>query len=514
MFQRRAKLNNRKKQSGNSSPADQNRSNGVSSAGFLNKSFLLRFCLISTLILYPMASFFLDKDRKEANVAIVENAGIPPSPFKDRALLTTPMTTTNTNTNPTTAEVVIVATDDAKAKDTATGADLNSKQDKPQVISSSNLRGAIDTSSTTSSTFNVSHSITGSTPTHFERYDGVAIVTKVLFVQDIQNLKEWVCLINHSYNDRMKYDFVIFTTMPWNPEDVAKLQKVAYPAKLTVAVEAAPLEEQLAAMTKDEVEFLNDRCKVGNGTISWFHYCTEPGSRHVNNLGYSWQAEFRAYHIWTHPALKDYKYMIWIDADAGIGKEWDVDPMKAMVENDLTVLYAGFPYGKIRNSNAIKDKLIHSYGTSICNIGRTPDAAGVEHIYAKTCTDKPATIHQIAGNHHITNLDVFRKDVHQQFLKNFTGDHRFSRMADDQLAVTIVGLMEQYIVNNHTDVPKKFTVWHERSHGMTLKIAHHNMFDVVKSDRAPHRRKKLFNKIKGNWTGLEERCGAVFARKD
>ena len=87
-------------------------------------------------------------------------------------------------------------------------------------------------------------------------------------------------------------------------------------------------------------------------------------------------------------------------------------------------------------------------------------------------------------------------------------------MADDQLAVTIVGLMEQYIVNNHTDVPKKFKVWHERSHGMTLKIAHHNMFDVVKSDRAPHRRKKLFNNIKGNWTGLEERCGAVFARKD
>ena len=93
-----------------------------------------------------MASFFLDKDRKEANVAIVENAGIPPSPFKDR----------------NTAEVVTVATDDAKAKDTATGADLNSKQDKPQVISSSNLRGAIDTSSTTSSTFNVSHSIVSS----------------------------------------------------------------------------------------------------------------------------------------------------------------------------------------------------------------------------------------------------------------------------------------------------------------------------------------------------------------
>jgi hypothetical protein len=93
--------------------------------------------------------FLLYKDRKESNAAIVENA----------KLTSAPMTT---NTNPT-AEVVTVATDDANAKDRVTGSDLNSKQDKPQVISSFNLRGSIDTRSTTS-TFNVSHS-TSSTPT-------------------------------------------------------------------------------------------------------------------------------------------------------------------------------------------------------------------------------------------------------------------------------------------------------------------------------------------------------------
>lgn len=278
-----------------------------------------------------------------------------------------------------------------------------------------------------------------------------------------------------------------------------------------MAVEAGSLEEQVKAMTPDEKAFLYKRCNVTEGKeISWYHYCKEPGSRHTTNLGYSWQAEFRAYHIWTHPALKDYKYMMWIDADASVGTHWDIDPIKVMEDNDLTILYAGWPYGKIRNDHSVKKKLIKAYGTSICSVKKQSDLNGT-HIYAEMC-NSTATIHQIAGNHHITNLDVFRKDIHQKFLKDFTGDHRFSRKADDQLAVTIVGLMEQYMQNNRTDVPKEYKVWHERSHGMKLMIAHHNMYDVVKSERAPRRRTKLLNKVKDNWPGLEERCGAIIRR--
>lgn len=119
----------------------------------------------------------------------------------------------------------------------------------------------------------------------FKRYDGVVIATKVLWQNDLKDLKRWVCFINHAYNDRVKYDIVVFTTMPWDEENIAQLQEAAMPANLTVAIEAPPLQDQLAAMSKEEVEFLRRRCNVTNATevLTYFHYCTEPGSRHLNN---------------------------------------------------------------------------------------------------------------------------------------------------------------------------------------------------------------------------------------
>ena len=119
----------------------------------------------------------------------------------------------------------------------------------------------------------------------FKRYEDVVIVTKVLWEKDIIPLKQWICLLNHAYNDRMKYDVVVFTTTPWNTDKIIELQKAAAPANLNVAVEGPPLEEQLSGMSDDERDFLRKRCNVKNETekLTWFHHCTEPGSRHVNN---------------------------------------------------------------------------------------------------------------------------------------------------------------------------------------------------------------------------------------
>ncbi len=276
----------------------------------------------------------------------------------------------------------------------------------------------------------------------FQRYDGVVIVTKVLSSSSVQEVSSWLCFISHAYNDKMKYDVVIFTTTPWTHAQIQALQAVAAPAnfKVTVALEGPPLEEQLAAMPKEEVRLLRERCgvKSDNQTLTWYHHCTEKGRNGATNLGYSWQAEFRAYHIWNHPAIQPYKYMMWLDTDAYATKEWNVDPMKAMVENDLVVLYSGYPYGRTRNDSNLRDKLIHSYGSSICHISRI-NGNGKEGwgqgeiVKMKPCNNSVAFQH-IAGSHHITNLEVFRKDVHQQFLKNFTGDYRFSRMYDDQVS--------------------------------------------------------------------------------
>ena len=119
----------------------------------------------------------------------------------------------------------------------------------------------------------------------FKRYEDVVIVTKVLWEKDIIPLKQWICLLNHAYNDRMKYDVVVFTTTPWDNDKIVELQKAAAPANLTVAVEGPPLEEQLSGMSDNERDFLRKRCNVKNETekLTWFHHCTEPGSRHVNN---------------------------------------------------------------------------------------------------------------------------------------------------------------------------------------------------------------------------------------
>lgn len=349
------------------------------------------------------------------------------------------------------------------------------------------------------------HGFNSSSP-NFTRYDGVAIVTKVLWPKDLGHLKNWLCLINHAYNDRMKYDFVIFTTLPFEEDQISQLQKVAFPANLTVALEAPPLEEQLANMTTNELEFLYKRCNVTENTnLTWFHYCTEPGSRHLTNLGYSWQAEFRAYHIWNHPAIMEYKYMIWLDTDALPSKQWEADPMQIMVEKNLTLFYSGYPYGQLKRSQPVARKLMNVYNTSVCRV--RDDYKSIE---ANPCRG-PATFSGVAGMHHITNLEVYRKDIHQKFLKQFTGDYRFSRKNDDQLAVTIVGLMEQYLYHQsiHTNDPKKKILWHEKGNNLALRINHHSMYDNNKKDRAPANRRKYLNQLSESWPGLTDRCGRV-----
>lgn len=151
----------------------------------------------------------------------------------------------------------------------------------------------------------------------FKRYDGVVIATKVLWPKDKDTLKQMFCLLSAAYNRFVNYDLVVFTTLPWTAQEIEDLQVSVAPAKLKVVLEGPSLEEHVASMTEDEKSFLFHRCNVTKDeNISWFHRCHEEGSHLINNLGYSWQSEFRAYHIWNHEAIQEYKYMMWIDSDA------------------------------------------------------------------------------------------------------------------------------------------------------------------------------------------------------
>jgi hypothetical protein len=337
---------------------------------------------------------------------------------------------------------------------------------------------------------------------NFTRYDDVVIVTKTLWAKDIDIIQQMLCYISHAYNDKRRYDIVVFTTIPYTEEEISSLQEVVAPTNLTVVLDGPSLEEHLAAMTQEEKEFLFKRCNATmNNTLTWQHYCTEPDSHHYNNLGYCWQAEFRAYNIWTHPAISKYKYMLWMDADTRVAAEWtdENDPMKVMVENDLHLLFAGFPYGTSRD-DIVREKMERVYNKSVCSIRQRPDGS----LRPSMCTNQSIfELKQVAGNHHITNLETYRKPIHQEFLRQFVGDYRFSRKFDDQIAVTIPAVME--------DDGKK--AWHERSVGLSLKIAHHRMFDNNGRDKSPANKWNFFHKIKHNFTGLEERCGKYVTKK-
>jgi hypothetical protein len=315
----------------------------------------------------------------------------------------------------------------------------------------------------------------------FTRHDGVAIVTKTYSLQDNgeKELKRMICLMNAAYNRHVNYDFVIFIAMPFSKSQEVELQQHAYPAKLTL-VQEPTLEEHLANMTKEETDFLFKRCNVTDGeNISWMHYCTEKDSYHTNNLAYSWQAEFRAAHIYKHPALRDHKYMIWLDTDSWIMRDWDKDPIQAMVDNDLVILFDAFNYGRTSNPK-LKEKMEYAYDKAICSASLNEEKG---HLEAQMCEgDASPIISQVGGFNHITNLDVYRKDIHQKFLLNMVGEYKFARQWDDQLGVTVPALYES---------PERS--WDARRNGFNFGIVHHFKIDAAEPMTVDDRPRKDIN---------------------
>ena len=300
----------------------------------------------------------------------------------------------------------------------------------------------------------------------FTRHDGVVIVSKIWAINEHSetDIKRMICLMNAAYNRHLNYDYVIFVGMPFSQSQEIEMKDHAYPAKLTLVLEPS-LEEHLANMTKDEIEFLKKRCNVLDGeNITWFHYCTEEKSIHLNNLAYSWQAEFRAAHIYTQPEMMKYKYMIWLDTDSWIMKDWDKDPIQAMVDHDLVILFDAFGYGRTRGKE-LKQKMEYAYNSSICSVNLNSENG---HLQVEACgADEEPYIDQIGGFNHITNLDIYRKKVHQKFLLNMVGDYKFSRKWDDQLGVTVPALFES-----------AERCWDARANGFDFGILHHYRIDA------------------------------------
>ena len=302
----------------------------------------------------------------------------------------------------------------------------------------------------------------------FTKYEKVVIVTKVLSSENLDLLIQMLCLLHAAYNRFVLYDIIVFTTIPFTEEEIREVQDIVHPANVQVVTEGKSLEEQLDEMTQDEIDYLNKRCHVkDNETITWGHHCEEENTPHVFSLGYAWQAEFRSYHLWTHEALRPYKYMMWLDADAMCTKTWDSDPMKVMIDNDLILMYDQFPGGYVRG-DVLKQKIKTAYGNDdvVCNVVLDEEKGILKKEYCET-DDMVPSIKQVYGFHHITNLDVYRQENHQRFLKEMINNgYRFSRLWDDQLAVTLPAVMED---------PSR--CWDYRIHGLDMGIHHNGRID-------------------------------------
>eukprot|EP00551_Chaetoceros_affinis_P010053 CAMPEP_0203671442 /NCGR_PEP_ID=MMETSP0090-20130426/7231_1 /ASSEMBLY_ACC=CAM_ASM_001088 /TAXON_ID=426623 /ORGANISM="Chaetoceros affinis, Strain CCMP159" /LENGTH=499 /DNA_ID=CAMNT_0050536519 /DNA_START=258 /DNA_END=1760 /DNA_ORIENTATION=+ len=328
----------------------------------------------------------------------------------------------------------------------------------------------------------------------FHKYDKVVIVTKVLSAENIDILVQMLCLFHTAYNRFVNYDIIVFTTIPFTEEEIQIVRDVVAPhTRLEVVPEGPSLEDHLGNMTQSEIKSLYERCNVlpNETSITWHHHCSEENSEHVFNLGYAWQAEFRSYHLWTHPALEEYKYMMWLDADAMCTKTWENDPMRVMIENDLVLMFDQFPGGYV-SGEVLRQKIEAAYGNgSSSNYDGGGDGSGgggnnstagvictidldMERgvLTREFCTDDGGrrslpSIRQVYGFHHITNLDIYRKEKHQRFLKGLiTNDYKFSRLWDDQLAVTLPAVMED---------PER--CWDYRLNGLHVGIHHNGRID-------------------------------------
>ena len=235
----------------------------------------------------------------------------------------------------------------------------------------------------------------------FRRYDGVVIATKIHGPHQQLLLDQSLCLLQAAYNRKVNYDIVVFYTEELLVEQMKVTESLVYPAKIIWAKDNKGLQEEIQALSPIRRTNFLKSCNTTNTTeINWFSNCPE-------RIAYNWQAEFRSWHIWTHQALEPYSYMLWLDTDGFSTREWRVDPVEKMIENDLNILFMNFPQGRGRGRE-IHDRMFNSLNKTICHLGLKNGRLSAEYgDSVDSCPDAP--IPMIHGFFHITNLDFYRR---------------------------------------------------------------------------------------------------------
>ena len=307
----------------------------------------------------------------------------------------------------------------------------------------------------------------------FEHVDGGVIVTKIHGPQHLGPLEQSLCLLHYAYNERVKYDVIVFTAMNITEEELQPIRDVIAPARLTLVMDNPGLREMANQLSPERRALLLKQCNISKvEDLYWGTYITEFASEGVketrNPVQYTWQAEFRSLHIWTHPILKPYRYMLWMDTDGFCTRKWDRDPMAVVANNDLVIAFDNFPMGHSKGT-AFHERYQKAFNTSVCAVYLKDG-----HLEAKTgkCNRPDPNVAQIHGFFHITDLDFYRSEPVMNWNRILIGDTKFSRNYDDQIAVTVPAAVL---------APEK--AWHMPSKNLTMKVFHNFVMDGVGKNR-------------------------------
>ncbi|MGK3736083.1 MAG: hypothetical protein ACI90V_002925 [Bacillariaceae sp.] len=301
----------------------------------------------------------------------------------------------------------------------------------------------------------------------FVRYDNVAIATKIHGPHQWPLVVQSMCLLHFAYNNKVLYDIIVFTAEPIPVEDVESLQKMLAPAKVSIVIDNIGLQEEIAALTPARHEKFMERCNVSSPeNLTWFSNCRGEldGNGSPTRLAYAWQAEFRSVRVWHHPALADYKYMVWLDSDGFCSKPWEKDPVEYFIKNDGIIMFDHFPQGAAppRVQSLIKE----GFNASVCDLKLNKKSGNLERTLIDKDTSTSCKIPNIHGFFHITNLDFYRSPPVKHGLETLLGDCFLCRSPDDQLAVTIPAAIF---------APERS--WEMRSKGFKLDVFHNFHLD-------------------------------------
>ena len=300
------------------------------------------------------------------------------------------------------------------------------------------------------------------------------IVSKVHGPHQLALFKQSMCLLHHAYNHKVRYDIVLFTTIPIpdNEPLLVEIRAMIAPVTLKVVLDNEGIVQEIQKLSPKRRQNFLDRCNVTSPEqITWDSECYEEGAG-VGQIRYNWQAEFRSWHIWHHESLKSYRYMLWMDTDAFCTKVWDRDPIALAMKHQMAIYFDNYPQGR---SKAAQSRVKEAFGTFICRAKKS-SSGPLTSTLSDDC--EGAQLWTIHGFTHVTDLDFYRQKKVMQWAEIMIGDCFLCRQFDDQLAVTVPPVVL---------APER--AWDMYKSGVELEIYHNAHLDGKRKKRVGDFRK-------------------------